>query len=218
MGEPKTMTDNMGAEVPAKYVKPYDRVRDKRVRAVLARFQKARKDLEKLVADSLVDIKAIQDERLKELKQDATEKGNFSCTSFDGLVEVVIEQSYMIRLDDRVRKAREMMMDYARGLVKGADKDGTDALLSLIEGAFEAGASGNLPVARVLSLCRRDIKAAVWLEAKKLLMDSMSTERGRAYLRVRTRPSLQHAWENIRLDIADCWPLPPAEGGTEIEN
>jgi len=201
-----TMVDSMGNVVPVRYVSKYDRLRDKNARRVLARFQKTRAALEKLMGECLDDVLEIQVERLRETGTEVAEKGNFTCMSFDGLVEISIEQNYTIRLDDRVQQAQKMMLDYARGLVKGVEKDGAEALLLIIEEAFRAGSSGNLSVARVLSLVRKEVKSAAWQEAKKLLMDAMTTTKGRAYLRVRTRASAQHNWESIRLDIADCWP------------
>ena len=116
---PKTMRDSSGQDIPVKYVSKYDRERDARVRRILARFRKARAMLEQVVVESLADIDAVQAARDTE----PGARGNFQCQSFDGLVQVSIEQAWNIRLDDRVKTARDIMLDYARGLCAKAGDD-----------------------------------------------------------------------------------------------
>lgn len=196
-----TMRDSMGQDIPIKYINKYDRARDKYTRRILARFRRIRSLMEQAVVDTLSDIEAIQEAR----ETEPSAKGNFQCQSFDGLIQVAIDQSYNIRLDDRVREARDMMLDYARSLCAKAGSDAS-ALFELVEEAFAANRSGGLAVGRVLSLCRRNITAPAWLRARKLLLDSIQTDLGKAYLRVSTRHSTQHDFKMLRLDIADCWP------------
>ena len=75
----RTMTDSNGNEVPVKYISAYDKQRDATVRKVYARFVKARKALEAVVADS-------------------------------------IRQQYNILLDERVVRARELMLEYVNSI------------------------------------------------------------------------------------------------------
>lgn len=202
----KTMIDSTGAEVPTKYVNKYDKERDKRARRILARTQKVRTILESFVVDCLGDIDAIREARLEETGKGDAAKGNFTCQSFDGLVEIQINQQWSIRLDERVKTARDAMLDYAKRL---CDKAGSDAgaLFQIVEEAFAVGRTGNLSVGSVLRLCRRDIKAPEWIKAKEMLLASIQTDKGKAYLKVSSRPDTQHDFRAIRLDIADCWPV-----------
>lgn len=199
---PKTMRDSSGQDIPVKYVSKYDRERDARVRRILARFRKARAMLEQVVVESLADIDAVQAARDTE----PGARGNFQCQSFDGLVQVSIEQAWNIRLDDRVKTARDIMLDYARGLCAKAGDD-AQALFEIVSEAFNTTKGGGLSVGRVLSLCRRNITAPEWITARKMLLDSIQTDRGKAYLRVSVRPSAQQDFEMIQLNIADCWPV-----------
>jgi len=113
----KFMTNSDGDPVPVKNVQAYDRLRDRKVRAVYARWVKARKIVEGVMADSIKDLVELQGAR-KETGNDLGVKGNFSVSSFDNLINVQIKQTYRIQLDDRVRQARELMMDYAKGLAE----------------------------------------------------------------------------------------------------
>ena len=202
----KTMRDSNGDDILVKYVKPYDRERDKRARRILARTQKVRAALEAFVEDTLGDIDAIRDMRLQETGKGDAEKGNFTCQSFDGLIEVQINQQWSIRLDERVKAARDAMLDYAKSLCAKAGSD-AGALFEIVEEAFAVGRTGNLSVGSVLRLCRRNIKAPEWVKAVELLLASIQTDRGKAYLKVSVRPDTQHDFKAIRLDIADCWPI-----------
>jgi hypothetical protein len=206
MATESTMTDAMGNQVPVRYVSKYDKARDAGVRRILARWMKARTYLEQVMADSLADLGKIA------IARDAAgisggEKGNLQVSSFDGLVTVGLNVRYEIHLDERVVKARELMLDYARSLASKLGDDGdAQALLAIIDEAFQANRSGALSVARVMSLMRREIKSQQWIEAKRLLSESMETRRGKSYLRVESRTDRQQDPVPVRLDIADCWP------------
>jgi hypothetical protein len=213
MATESTMTDAMGNQVPVRYVSKYDKARDAGVRRILARWMKARAYLEQVMADSLADLGKIAIAR-DSAGIPSGEKGNLQVSSFDGLTTVGINVRYEIHLDERVVKARELMLDYARSLAEKLGGDDAQALLALIDEAFQATKSGALSVARVLSLMRREIKAPQWIEAKRLLSDSMETRRGKSYLRVESRSDRQQSPVPVRLDIADCWP----EGGVPCQD
>ena len=198
----RTMRDANGQDVPVKYVSAYDRVRDQAARRVEARFRKARRALEQLVAETLADLDKVR----KLADHPAGDKGNYQISSFDGMVTVAVRQTYRIQLDERVVRARELMLDYARHLAgQVAGNDGA-ALMQIIGAAFEASRTGALPYAKILALLRLDISAPAWQEAKRLLQAAIKPERGKAYLSCAVRPDRQHDPEPIRLDIADCWP------------
>jgi len=201
----KTMTDAMGNNVPIRYVSAYDRARDAGVRRIYARWLKARAKLETVMQESLRDLDKIAQAR-GEAGIEMGAKGNLQVSTFDGALTVGLVVRYEIHLDERVKQARALMMDYAQSLAAKLGGDDAQALLELIDEAFQATRSGSLSVSRVLSLMRRDIKSKQWIEAKRLLAESMETRRGKSYLRVESRPNRQHDPVPIRLDIADCWP------------
>lgn len=196
-----TMIDSSGNEIPLKYVNSYDKARDKVVRRVLARFAKARTALEAVVADSIKDL-----DGLAKLKDSLGKKGNFSARSFDGLIQVSIRQQYNIRLDERVIRARELMLEYVGGVLDRVDGVDVSALRLLVMEAFKANSQGFLSTGRVLSLMRMEVNSDKWREAKMILQDALKPEKGKQYLQVETRKTTQADFRAIRLDIADCWP------------
>lgn len=197
----KTMRDAAGNDIPVKYVKPYDKKRDKVVRGILARFLKARKALEDVVAKSVAEL-----EELSGLKEKLGEKGNFSARSFDGLIQVSIRQQYRISLDERVVKARELMTGYVgRAIAKIAGEDAR-ALSLIVDEAFRANPQGYLSAGRIVALLRMNIADEGWREAQGLLKESITPVKGKQYLSCEVKPDTQGEFRAVRLDIADCWP------------
>lgn len=198
-----TMRDSNGQDVPMKYVSKYDKLRDRQTRRILARFQKARAMLEGLVKDSIVDLDV-----LKGTKEKLGAKGNFSARSFDGLIQVEIRQQYNIQLDERVARARELMLDYVKSEIARLDKN-TVFLRKVVEDAFRADAKGYLPISAILKLTRYEVPDARWNEARGILQDSLTPVAGKRYLVCSVRNSTQQDFRAIHLDLADCWPVEP---------
>lgn len=201
----KTMRDSNGQDVPVKYVGKYDKLRDRQAHRILARFRTARAMLEKLVKESIDDLDV-----LRKTKEKLGDKGNFSAQSFDGLVMVEIRQQYNIRLDERVARARELMLEYVGGIIERIGGDDAKALKLIINEAFRANDKGILSTSKILALLRMEIRDSRWSEAKQILQDSIKPQKGKRYLNCLVRSSTQKDFAAIRLDIADCWPEEPA--------
>ena len=193
-------TDIKGDKVPARYVCKFDKARDAVTRKIHKRFLAGRKMLEKIVRDSISDL-----DGLMKLKASVGAKGNFQTSSFDGLIQVSIDQQYNIQLDERVSKARELMLEYVQSRLNRMDKEDV-FLRKLVEDSFRANAKGYLPISSILKLTRYEVKDARWNEARGILQDAMKPVPGKRYLNCRVRSTPQQDFKTIRLDLADCWP------------
>jgi len=196
-----TMRDSNGNDIPLKYVSKYDKAKDKAVRKILARFVKARHALESVVAETVAELN-----ELAATKESVGAKGNFSARSFDGLIQVSIRQQYNILLDERVVRARELMLGYIEGVLEKVGGNDAQALRLIVAEAFKANAQGFLSTGKIMSLLRMEIDNDDWREAKRILQESIKPQKGKRYLVCETRISTQMEFEAIRLDIADCWP------------
>ena len=196
-----TMRDSNGQDVPVKYVSVYDKMRDKMTRRIEARFRKARKVLEDVVRDSIADL-----DQIAKCKESLGEKGNFQARSFDALIQVSIRQQYNILLDERVVRARELMLGYVEGVLAKIGGNDAQALKLIVAEAFKANAQGFLSTGKIMSLLRMEIDNSDWREAKKILQDSIKPQKGKRYLACEVRASTQDDFRQIRLDLADCWP------------
>jgi hypothetical protein len=194
----RTMIDAQGNAVPLRYVKPYDRERDRRVRRCLERWQKTRQVLERAYHDTVADIEA-----LEALAADGREtrlgtKGNFQASSFDGLAQVSRSARYELRFDERLRTAQEIIEAVIQEKAEGLDED----LATLIKGVFRPTSDGLLSQARVMGLFRLKIKHPRWQEAMDLIRDSIESRRGKNLLAVRFKAGRDAEWNSVLLDIA----------------
>ena len=196
----KEWIDGRGQTVPASYVSKYDKARDKAVRHVAAGAKKLRAQMEAFMADAVATMNG-----LAGLKEDLGTRGNFSARSFDALIQVSIRQQWHIKFDERVAKARELMLDYANRELQKAG-DGAFLLKQMIEAAFKVDRLGFLPRSEVSKLLSYKVEDASWNAGADILRQAQTTEKGKQYLTIETRPSLQKDFAPIRLDIADCWP------------
>ena len=196
-----TMKDSNGNDIPLKYVSKYDKAKDRAVRKVMARFLHAREMLEKVVAETIAELEALAD-----TKERLGAKGNFSARSFDGLIQVSIRQQYNIFLDERVVKARELMLGYVEKVLAKVGGSDAAALRLIVAEAFKANAQGFLSTGKIMSLLRMEIDNADWREAKRILQESIKPQKGKRYLVCERRYTTQGDFRPIRLDIADCWP------------
>lgn len=196
----KMYINEMGQPIPAKYISDYDKLRDEIVERIYERYTKARKMLETTLQDTLADLEKLQDK--SEVK--ITDKGNITFRSFDGNTRVELRAGAHIELDSRVIAARDKMLAYAKELCLKAGDD-AEALFELVSEAFQTNKSGSLSASKVLALCRRNITAKVWQEARKELLDSINPVLGKTYIKVGKRLSRQQDYSQILLDINDCW-------------
>ena len=203
----KTWIDGRGQVVPGMYVRAYDKARDRAVRRVLAGALKLRAQMESFMADAVKTMNG-----LAETKESLGKRGNYSARSFDAMIEVTIRQQYNVRLDGRVQKARELMLEYATRELERAGK-GAFLLQQMIDAAFKPDRNGFLPRTEINKLLSYNVEDEQWNEGARLLREALTTEAGKRYLNITRRSSLQDDFKPIRLDIADCWPEEPTEVG-----
>ena len=197
----KYMKDINGDEVNVKYVNAYDKARDRVSRRILKRFVEERKRMEALLKDSLADL-----DSLMKLKDSLGDRGNFQTQSFDGLIQVEVRQQYNVYLDERVIKARELMIDYVNHVLEKVNGVDVTVLRRLVDSAFRANSRGFLPVSKIHELKRMVVNDPRWQEAIKILEEAMKPVKGKRYLNCATRRSTQGDFQTIRLDLATCWP------------
>ena len=127
---PKTMVDGSGNAIPVKYVKPYDRKRDKIARRIEQRFDRGRELIRRIYEDTLADI----DELVQAAGADGLvlggTKGNVQFQSFDRLIQVGIEARYNVEKkaiekeakhlehERDINRAKDPYFDYAEVLLQ----------------------------------------------------------------------------------------------------
>ena len=205
MPEPM-MTDRTGTAVPARYVKPYDKARDKLARRIERRWREAYARLQAVYAETLSDIDRLAELAGRDGAALGGAKGNLQFQSFDGLIEIGIDARYDIAFDERLRSAQEKIEAFIASKSEGIDAE----LRELVMAAFRPTSDGLLSRVRILGLLRLDIKAALWREAMDLIRESIQSRRGKTLLRVQRRATREARWERINLSMSDIAERPDA--------
>lgn len=200
---PRIMTDAQGQSVPAQYVKPYDRERDRVARRIQARFGRANAYIAQVKADTLEDIAELQRFGQKDGQAVGGVKGNCQFTSFDGLIRVRLDAKTMVDFDDRFRQAQQLIFEYVDELTGATDERD---VAEIIRAAFRPSAAGMLSKAKIMGLLRLKIEKPKWLEAMRLLRECQFVKSGKSYLYCEVKPGPDGEWENIPLDIAAIEP------------
>ncbi len=199
----KTYTDPQGQIVPAKYVKPYDRERDKLARQILADWQAEQARLRALKARTLDRIDKLQAlaEKTAGVKLGG-KKGNVQFRSFDGTISVQYKNQARTEFDERLSIAQELIMEAVRDLGKDANHD----LVEIATRAFTPRSSGRLDMQRVRELRSYNVRHPKWKQACEIIAECERKIGTRQYIFVSTRDDPTAQPTPVYLDIAvlDC--------------
>ncbi len=194
-----TMIDSRGREIPISYVKAHDRAKDRVVKSIQKQADDLSARLAKFREDSLSRIMAYVRKCGEEY--DVTmggEKGNITLRSFNGLTKVQLAIQDNVEFDERLAIAQKLITEYLEEISKGADP----ALIQLVHKAFYADAQGRLRTGQVLGLRTINIKHPKWRQAMDIIVDSISVQSSRQYVRVYQRDTTEAPWQMIQLNIA----------------
>jgi len=195
----KTMTDHRGRDIPAEYVKPHEKARDKLVRSIARDADALRARIAAFRDQSLARVIAFADGVGEKYDVEmGGEKGNITLTSFDRLIKVQVAIQDTITFDERLSVAQALITEYLAEISVGADP----ALVELVHKAFYADSAGRLRTGQVLGLRSINIKHPKWLKAMDAIGDAIIVQSSKQYVRVYSRPEYTADWQLIRLDIA----------------
>ncbi len=201
MTKSKTMLNSRGDSIPTYIVKPYEKQKNRLVNSIhkeavtlnakLAAFREKTRDrmltfCKKCYADAQVKMRG--------------DKGNLTLSSYDNLRKVQISVQNTIAFDERLSIARDLINEYLDDLTEEAPAD----LRTIVNGAFHSDAQGNLRTGEVLRLRTYNIKAAKWVKAMDIIMDSIVIQSTKEYVRIYQRPDNNSPWEYIQLNIASA--------------
>jgi len=200
---PAYLVDQNGERIPRKYVSDYDIERQMELESNVKEWLAERERLENLAEKTVQSAKYLEALRGTGM----AERGNMQITSLDGLKQMEIVTAWRIELDDRATEAKHAMVEYAKkGLEEVKDPSAKQTLLAIIKDTFTPTRSGCLRNAMVVRLLNYNIQAKEWQDACALLRSAMQSIRGKTYLRINVRKSINDDWQMIRLDMNDCLP------------
>ena len=200
-GQLTKYTDAQGQVVPAKYVKAYDKLRDKiarriakewleeetRLRGVRARTLEAVEQLGKAAGES-VGCKAL-----------GGKEGYIQFRSFDGSITVRVDNAKRTEFDERLQAAQTLIMEAVREM--SADATNAD-LVEIATRAFQPRTSGQLDMQRIRDLRTYKVSHPKWKQACDIISECERVVGHRRYVRVSVRDAAGADARYINLDIA----------------
>jgi hypothetical protein len=192
-------TDPSGEKVPAKYVKPYDRLRDKIARQIEKDWQAEQARLAACKVRTVAAIQKLQEAAAAEAGVDlGGEKGNLQFRSFDGSITISLDRQYRTEFDERLQFAQALIKEAVAEMTEGTDAD----LAEIATKAFTPRKTGNLDMQRIRDLRTYNVSHPKWRQACEIISDCERTIAFRDYIRVAVRPAPNAKPQPITLDIA----------------
>jgi SpoVK/Ycf46/Vps4 family AAA+-type ATPase len=187
-------TDPAGEQVPAKYVKPYDRERDRIAQRILKLWSEEQARLAKVKADTIDLIHKLMDKAASDADVSlGGAKGNVQFRSFDGNITIGVDRNYRTEFDERLQLAQQLITEAVAEMTDRVD----DADLSEIaRRAFQPRKSGNLDMQRIRDLRTYNVSHPKWKKACEIISECERTIGHRDYIRVSDNGN------NIHLDIS----------------
>ena len=196
----QTYTDPEGDTVLAKFVKPYDKLRDQIALRIERLWRDEEARLAKVKAETVAQI-----EKLRAASAEAAgvpdlggKKGNIQFRSFDGRVTVALDRQYRTEFDERLRIAQDLILQAVAEMTETADAD----LAEIARKAFTPRKSGNLDMQRIRDLRHYNVRHPKWKQACDIIADCERTIGHRDYIRVLVRQASDSTPTPIHLDIA----------------
>ena len=175
----KNWKNSKGQEVPAVYVPPIDKEREKIVKKYIDKALHLNAQLIVFKKDMVDDCDAFIERMFDAASVKKEGKGNYSLTSFDKELKIEINVQDRIEFDDTIQIAHAKIKEYLTEITLGANSD----IQVIVNSAFQTS-KGKMDVKKVLSLFELKITNPKWIEAMELIQKSISHNNSKRYARL----------------------------------
>lgn len=192
------MKDGQGRLVPDSMVKPVDKARDEIVMEIVEEALKVAGSVSSFKHKALGDIAAFVELSAEEhgVKMGG-EKGNVSLRSFDGEYKVQRAIDEYMSFDEQLQVAKVLIDECIHEWSDGSRPE----IKVLINSAFQVDKEGRINTNRILSLRKLNIEDPKWLNAMKIIGESLQVDGSKTYIRIYKRGA-DGKYEHISLDVA----------------
>ncbi|MDD7202406.1 MAG: DUF3164 family protein [Sphaerochaetaceae bacterium] len=177
--------DATGRLVPSEMVPEYDKIKDQTVECVYAKLMELRQRMLEVKADTLQTITDLKGVLETQYGVRFGDKNNMSFTTIDGRKRLRVDQNTIKSFDEKILVAKAKIDALIEKWSEGSNVN----LVAIVKQAFELDQSGNINVARVLSLRRLAVDDPGWKEAMDLISDSFQPVMSKQYLNMQVRQS-----------------------------
>ena len=173
--------DSRGAACPVKFIPDVERKRDAAVERIHKIGKRLEEQMRKAKRDVLDEIEAYLEWLDKDSDAPRSRKSNTTLTNYSGDKQVELAMDDVIKLDERLQQAKELVDEYVASLGESAP----DELTTLAHTSFDTDKSGRVNQALVLRLVKYQFKDERWQRAVQLIRESIQVVGTRQYLQLR---------------------------------
>ena len=195
--------DAKGRLCPERLVRPQDDLEDQTVRRILAFGVDLADQISRFQQHTYADVAAMLDVLAAEYGggRRPGRRGNYSLTSYDGRLRVVVQVQDQIQFGPELQAARGIIDDCIEEWADGSCPE----IKALMQHAFQPDKQGEVSREAVLRLRRLDIDDERWRQARRAIDDSIRVVGSKVYLRLYLRGSNQGPWRPVPIDISGEW-------------
>lgn len=204
------MRDAKGRLTPLSLVKPQDQLRDHMIRKCLAYATDLSAQIARFRSHCFDDINSFIDLLKQEYGVTATggSKGNMTFTSYDGCLKIQVAIADQIAFGEELQIAKQLIDECIVDWSGGA----RDEIRALVDHAFEPQKEGKVNREALFRLRSLRIEDERWKRAVDAINDAIRIVGSKQYIRFYTRPSPNHGWRHIPIDLASAEAPGQAEG------
>jgi hypothetical protein len=192
----KTVRDAKGRDIPTNKIKRVDLKRDQLVKGSFAKAGKVWLKMMGLKSEILEKSSDLM--KLSGATGDVQDLGNMTLTSLDGNMKLVFQANDVVEFDEKLKVAKQKIDKCLQEWSKNSNTN----LQVLVMDAFNVDKKGNINKNQILSLTKLKIEEPLWLEAIKLILDSINVTARRKYLMLMFRNSSKEQWQRMNLNFS----------------
>jgi hypothetical protein len=193
----KVWTDSRGNEIPAKYVPEHEKKRDLFVEKIMEKVEKLENTMRVLKGEIQHQIQLYIEELAADNKVSDNWKGNLMLTNFSGTQQIEVDIHDLIRYDERLVVAKQLIDNYLMEKCAGQDE-----LRLIVSQAFNIDKKGNVNQYMLKRLCKLDIKNPEWQKAITLIKEAECVNTSKQYIMFKQRENPKAAWDTLNLNFS----------------
>lgn len=205
MEEIKTLLNNKGEEVAVELIPEIELRRHSLVEGIIGEIEAYKKRGEEL---SLSIDKKIEDYlkwigKKSKIKDNEDWIGNLALTNYSQTKQIKVSNNDIIVFDERLNVAKKKVDNCLKRWAEESSNTEQSKILALLaQQAFQVDKKGQINKSQIIRLTKINIKDKEWIEAQKLIHDSMQVYTNKTYKNFRTRSNSGENWGTINLNFS----------------
>ncbi|NOQ30015.1 MAG: DUF3164 family protein [Helicobacteraceae bacterium] len=190
-----------GEGVHPDLIRADEKIKDETVEKLLEKALDVSKTLKDFKLEAYADAEDYFSLLLQNYNLDAksnSKKGNITLENFSGTQKIQLANVDRISFDEKLSIAKLKIDECLHELTEGSSPE----IKTLITKAFEVDKKGDVNAKKILELKAYEISHPLWIEAMRIIDESIEIVGSKSYIRFYTRENVTDAWKQVPLDIS----------------